>query len=92
MLIAHNQRQFPASTRCTPRSMPFVGRALCELSRIVIMLARVGGCDGVGLCADLTSRPDPPIVLGHTDLPPSMAGVGPSNGGTAFGLGRTVHI
>ncbi len=42
MLIAHNQRQFPASTRCTPRSMPFVGRAVCELSRIVIMLARVG--------------------------------------------------
>ena len=37
MLIAHNQRQFPASTRCTPRSMPFVGRAVCELSRIVIM-------------------------------------------------------
>ena len=45
-----------------------------------------------GLRADLTSRPDPPIVLGHTDLPPSMAGVGPSNGGTAFGWGRTVHI
>ena len=34
-----------------------------------------------GLRADLTSRPDPPIVLGHTDLPPSMAAVGPSNGG-----------
>ena len=45
-----------------------------------------------GLRADLTSRPDPPIVLGHTDLPPSMAAVGSYNGGTAFGLGRTVHI
>jgi hypothetical protein len=45
-----------------------------------------------GLCANLTSRPDPPIVLGHTDLPPAMAAVGPSNGGTVFGLGRTVHI
>ena len=33
-----------------------------------------------------------PSYFGHTDLPPSMAAVGSYNGGTAFGLGRTVHI
>ena len=68
--------------------------------QVVTCSGRNGGMwapdDGIWRCVSVVGEAgevcDPPIVLGHTDLPPSMAGVGPSNGGTAFGLGRTVHI